>query len=226
MSKNLKNITLIGIDCLAIERLKLAADISERGIEFGAVKLLTSIPDSDPRVVRIDPITSIQEYSRFCIQDLAKYVDTDFALVIQHDGFILNPDAWTDEFLGYDYIGAPWWYMDDMNVGNGGFSLRSKKLLNLLQGADFITEFHPEDRTIARTYSKKLKENGIQYAPQSLAEKFSIEGASREEKIDADNTWNGQFGFHDLNATDISKWLEQHPEYSSIKNVLEEKYRR
>ena len=31
---------------------------------------------------------------------------TDFVLTIQHDGFILNPDAWRDDFFDYDYIGA------------------------------------------------------------------------------------------------------------------------
>lgn len=226
MKRNLSNVTLLGIDCVDIERLKLAADISENGIKFGAVKLLTSIPDTDSRVILIDPITSIEAYSHFCIRDLAKFVDTDFALVFQYDGFILNPDAWTDEFLNYDYIGAPWWYTDDMNVGNGGFSLRSKKLLEVLRDAEFITEFHPEDHHIARTYQKELKTHGIRYAPQSLAEKFSIEGTSKEEKLDANNVWDGQFGFHDLRATDISDWLKAHPEYPGISNVLEEQYLR
>jgi hypothetical protein len=226
MKRNLRNITLLGIDCIDIGRLKLAADICQEYFEFGAVKLLTSIPDLDPRIVSIDSITSIEAYSHFCIRELAKFVDTDFTLIFQHDGFILNPDAWTDEFLQYDYIGAPWWYMDDQNVGNGGFSLRSKKLLDVLHTADFVTEFHPEDHHIARTYHKELKIHGIRYAPQSLAEKFSIEGASKEEKLDANNVWNGQFGFHDLRATDISGWLKAHPGYSGISNVLEKQYLR
>ena len=35
------------------------------------------------------------------------------------------PEAWTDDFFNYDYIGATW---DDGVVGNGGFSWRSRKL--------------------------------------------------------------------------------------------------
>lgn len=86
------------------------------------------------------------------IKELNKYIETSYVLIIQYDGFILNPDAWTDEFLEYDYIGAPWWYTDDCNVGNGGFSLRSKKLLEILANDDSILETHPEDHHICRTY--------------------------------------------------------------------------
>ena len=37
----LKNVTLIGIDCLDLERLQLACDISTQEITFGSVKLLS-----------------------------------------------------------------------------------------------------------------------------------------------------------------------------------------
>ena len=55
-------------------------------------------------------------------------------LIIQHDGFILNHKAWDNEFLNYDYIGAPVYWMGNklIEVGNGGFSLRSKKLLKII----------------------------------------------------------------------------------------------
>ncbi len=48
------------------------------------------------------------------IKRINSYVATPFALVIQYDGFILNPDAWRDEFLDYDYIGAPWNFCSKM----------------------------------------------------------------------------------------------------------------
>ena len=86
------------------------------------------------------PIKNMKDYSRFMIYNLNEHVDSDFALTIQHDGFIINPNAWRDDFLDYDYIGAPWpWreqgfvtpFGEHISVGNGGFSLRSKKLLEL-----------------------------------------------------------------------------------------------
>ena len=103
MEKIISNITLIGVDCIDLERLKLAADISTKEISFGKVKLLSSIPSDDPRVVKISPIKSIKEYSDFMIKELDKYIDTDFALVFQYDGFVLNASAWSDDFLKYDY---------------------------------------------------------------------------------------------------------------------------
>ena len=36
---------------------------------------------------------------------------------------------WDPKFLNYDYIGALWPHYKENQVGNGGFSLRSKKLL-------------------------------------------------------------------------------------------------
>jgi hypothetical protein len=224
MKKSLKNVTLLGVDCVDIERLKIASDICQKYFDFGAVKLLTSIPDSDSRIIPIDPLLSIEEYSKFCIRSMSDFVNTEFVLIIQYDGFILNPDAWTDEFLQYDYIGSPWWYMDDNNVGNGGFSLRSKKLLDILKNSDFITQFQPEDHHICRTYSQELKNLGITYAPQKLAEKFGIEGVGKRLSPNGPRFWTDQFGFHSFRHTDISKWIEQNPEYPSIKETFEIKF--
>ena len=139
----LPNITLLGIDCVNVERLQCALDVSQKEIEFGAVKLLSSLPTDYKRLVKIPHINSIEDYSRFCAVELKNYVETKYVLLVQYDGFVLNPKSWTNEFLKYDYIGAPWlvadWSVKNFNfpvslfgktvVGNGGFSLRSKKFL-------------------------------------------------------------------------------------------------
>ena len=39
---------------------------------------------------------------------LKEYINSEHVLVIQDDGHIVNPDIWDDNFLDYDYIGAPW----------------------------------------------------------------------------------------------------------------------
>ena len=62
MKKELSNITLIGIDCVDLKRLQLAADISTKDISFGKVKLLTSIKSDDPRVIQIPHINSTKKY--------------------------------------------------------------------------------------------------------------------------------------------------------------------
>jgi hypothetical protein len=229
--KKLKGVTLLGIDCFNIERLIQAAHICQENFEFEEVKLLTSISSDHQDIVMIDPITSVEEYSKFILEKLDDYVDTPHVLLIQYDGFILNSEAWSDEFLQYDYIGAPWLVRDmsvnrfgfpkewlgQLVVGNGGFSLRSKKLLSLcskLTKESFFKKYHPEDLVISVYDRKLLEEQGIMFAPVPLAKQFSYEALNNN-----DYSWEDQFGFHGLTWTDISKWTREHPEYK-IDNTL------
>lgn len=193
VSLSLPNITLIGVDCKDVIRLLHAKDISCKEIKFGAVKMLSSIPN--PECILIEPLNTIEEYSEFMIKKLHKFVETEFCLVIQHDGYVLSWMAWNNEFLKYDYIGAPWeWYNDGMNIGNGGFSLRSKKLMEILAKDEMISETHPEDHVICRTYRKYLeKYHKINFPNLEIARKFSIEAYRASAPS---NIWSGQFGFH------------------------------
>ena len=172
----LPQVTLIGVDCVDVDRLLHAAAICQRSIQFGDVRMLTSIPHDHPSIIPIAPIMSRDAYSSFMIKGINTYVDTPFALVIQYDGFILNPDAWRDEFLDYDYIGAPWAEEEGLIVGNGGFSLRSKRLLELLQQDDTILDptdldppDAPEDWYICVMVRDYLEARGIRFAPVDLA---------------------------------------------------------
>jgi hypothetical protein len=212
MKKDLLDITLIGVDCIDLDRLKRAADICQKDFHFGKVVLLSSIKDDDPRVIWIPEIKSIEEYSEFCIKEMCKFVNTSHALIFQYDGFILNPSAWHDEFLTYDYIGSPWHHMGFVSVGGGGFSLRSRRLL------DFISKnyekiggkLHPEDLWICSTARHFLEKEGIKFAPVEVANRFSINGD--EHGV----VWDGEFGWHGIRDTDISKWTKKHPEYKNF----------
>ena len=238
MKRKLETVTLLGIDCVDLDRLVLAMNICQQEFEFAEVKILTSIDSERKDVVKIEPIKSIEEYSKFVLSELDKYVDTEHVLIVQYDGFILNPEAWSAEFLKYDYIGAPWlvgdWAVKDFDfpakllgqfvVGNGGFSLRSKKLLSLcakLFREDVLQRYHPEDTAICVYYRQLLEKSGVKFAPVVLAKQFSFEEESTENYH-----WDGQFGFHyGFSRTDISKWLEKNPEYilDKEKNILKEK---
>lgn len=227
MKIKLPRVTLMGIDCVNIERIQKALDISCEGIEFADVKLLTSLPTEDNRKVEIPHIGSIEDFSLFCLRDLVKYVDTDFVLLVQYDGFILNPNSWTDEFLSYDYIGAPWFIHEEFwfekylfprelfntkVIGNGGFSLRSKFYLEtsrkLLENGSF-DKYHPEDLVMCIWNRKIVEDSGVRFAPIDVAEKFSIEGE--------DHVYSNQFGFHGFPWTNIDKWIAEHPEHLLIK---------
>lgn len=225
MKKQLKNVTLLGVDCVDIERLILASEICQQNFDFAEVKLLTSINSDNKNIVPIKPITTIEDYSEFMISELNKYVNTDFVLLIQYDGFILNPDAWTDEFLNYDYIGAPWLVdnqsiqdfgfpkdsLGTLMVGNGGFCLRSKKFLSIceeLSREGKFSKYHPEDVSLCVWNRGLLEGRGTKFAPVEIAKQFSFETDNGEHKH-----WTTQLGFHGLTWTDISNWTDKHPEY-------------
>lgn len=136
--------------------------------------------DQDERIhhIQIDRFRSVEDYNHFIFKKVIGYINlyhTTHILVVQHDGYVINGDAWTDEFLLYDYIGAPWTYTDGRNVGNGGFSLRSTNLHRILQDDEFYLT-SPEDEKICRYYRQTLeKKYGIKFAPDALAHRFSFE---------------------------------------------------
>jgi ADP-heptose:LPS heptosyltransferase len=187
---HLPTVTLLAIDCYNYGAATAALKKSIEQCKFASVKLLTDIDlELDGiEVVQIPTIKSKEQYSLFVIKELYKYFDTDYVLIIQHDGYVLDGKVWKDEFLEYDYIGAPWLYTDGRNVGNGGFSLRSKLLQHALATDKKIEIVSPEDEIIGRMYRYYLEENyAIKFAPQELAESFSFELREPNQKT---------FGFH------------------------------
>ncbi len=128
------------------------------------------------RHIAIPPLAGRAAYSQFVIRELLRHIETEHVLLIQWDGYVVNPDAWSDEFLRHDYIGARWGFHDDAHcVGNGGFSLRSRRLLEALQDPA-IDRFEPEDVMICRDYRPLLESRyGIRFAPPELADRFSFE---------------------------------------------------
>lgn len=186
---SLPNVTLFGIDAHDPEGLKRAAEISQRDIEFGAVKIITErlFPAKDNAEGRLN-------YSKFMIRNLNEHFETSHVLTIHADGYVLNPEAFKEEWLQYDYIGATWDFYNEHMVGNGGFSLRSKKLCSILALDNTITEYHPEDMIICRTHRAYLESKyGIKFAPVEVAKKFSIEGWGLAPTF---RVYNNEFGFH------------------------------
>jgi hypothetical protein len=111
---------------------------------------------------------------------------------VQWDGYVLCADAWNPAFRDYDYIGARWPFVSDhMTVGNGGFSLRSRRFLTALMDSRFPADpSHNADWLTCRIYRPVLEaEYGIRYAPGKIADQFSHELAAPSGPT---------FGFHGL----------------------------
>ena len=156
-------------------------------------------------------------YGSFVIQSLSQYIDTPYVLIVQRDGFISNPFSWNNTFLNYDYIGARWPIYDndpkrnreDRCVGNGGFSIRSKKLLDLCsKNADqMLPSEIPEDLLICIEYRDYFEQNQCLFAPIDLADAFSAEYTP----------YSGQFGFHGPGIREIL-----YPKYPDL-NVVNQR---
>ena len=212
----LPEVTLVSVSSVEFAETELALRISSNDIEFGAVKFLCSedwIP-ADPKIqmVKIIPLDFIG-YSHFILQNLADYIDTPYCLVVQADGFVLNASKWNPLFLDYDYIGAPWpldlklqpgnipLILKDNSVGNGGFSLRSKKLLLETQKINLSDMTFPtasEDLIICHFLLERMRNVGIQFPTPELAATFSV------ESIDAayGQSPATSFGFHGKKTRD------------------------
>lgn len=207
MKLNLDNVTIISINGRDPENSAKAINISCEKINFKEKIIITNkdLHFSNIKNINVGNLKSLEDYNIFCIKEIYKYINTDYCLFVQPDGFVVNPNLWTDFFYEYDYIGAPWNEQLTKSVlaktnmqgtvknivGNGGFSFRSKKLLIETSKLEYENPELEEDVMISALHRKTLKENGIKYAPVSLAQQFSLESYINEKSIIGNS-----FGFH------------------------------
>lgn len=174
-------VTLVCLTDFKLDEHKKAIDNSTKQIGFEKILHITDVK-----------LGSVAAYDTYVAKELAPRIDTSHALLIQHDGYVLNGSAWDDKFLEYDMVGAPWyWQPASMN---SGCMLISKKLLTELQSPEYepITPF---DLTLFKEYRTKLEEKGFKFAPPEVSSRFSVEN----------QPYTGSFAWHGENAF----WGEQ-----------------
>lgn len=194
--RTIPHVTLCCVDARNHELAVRALERCRHDLEFARTILLTDAlppnvhvpPGID--VIASGPIESHDAYSEIMLRHLYRHITTPHVLVTQWDGYIIHPEIWTDDFLDCDYIGAPWPNgHGGYSVGNGGFSLRSRKLLEALQDDRFSVRTDAEDVTICGLHRASLETRyGIRFGSVELARRFSYEmGPLPIEKT---------FGFH------------------------------
>lgn len=160
-------------------------EISQLGVNFGAAKIIWD-----------EKIRSIDDWNRKIIYELHHYVGTDYAMLIHADGYVINPSAWQDCFLDYDYVGAPWPLPRDdysyrtstgelVRVGNS-VSLRSRQIMELpsslgLEWKSYYGNTN-EDGFLCVHNRQNLIEAGCKFAPLNVAKYFSKEHEIEENK--------------------------------------------
>jgi len=139
MLKHLDSVTLVAVASVEVEATAKALEFSTKKLSFEKVLLLSHYnPLTDSTIyehIQIGPFGSVKEWGKFVVFELYKYIQTQYIILVHADGFIVNPEAWDDNFLQYDYIGAPWpipkdtfsyrdYYGNIIRMGNS-ISLRS-----------------------------------------------------------------------------------------------------
>jgi hypothetical protein len=216
MKLKLKNVTLFIYENRDIQLAIDTINICKFYADFGSIKFISNKKiDYEHAVYDSFNVNSLESYSNFILKKLNIYIETDYALLIQTDGHILNSEAWTDEFYDYDYIGAPWFFNNPPTVGNGGFSLRSRKLLNalhiILPNIDYNT-LHPHEDYVICVQLRHILENNfkIKFAPVELADRFSVETKGK--------WYPTTFGFHNYKFVNPEKdgWIDPLKENTCI----------
>lgn len=181
---SLPNVTLVAVTSVKKPEHEEALKISQQGIKFGDVKLL------DLKTYNIN------DWNKAIIYELPKHIKTDYCILVHADGYIINPEIWSDSWLDWDYIGAPWplprddfSYRDSKNiiqrVGNS-VSLRSKRLLDLPNQLNLEWKafhgFTNEDGFICVNYRHIYEQHGMKFAPLEVAKYFSKEHEMPENR--------------------------------------------
>lgn len=138
-----------------------------------------------------------RSYSTFIMHCLYAFIETDFCLVVQDDGWVLNGNNWKDDYYNYDYIGGithagmvgnqihlHFTWVDKQNpilVLNGGFSLRSRRFLEAPNKHGIAQIFSPEihvwneDIQLSCIRRELFESLGYRIAPDHVAKEFSLE---------------------------------------------------
>lgn len=162
------------------------------------------------------------EYSWFMMFALWRVIETEYALIVQDDGWVLDANNWRDEYFDYDYVGPTthvgrvdtaqgtrwldhYTWSHEVNkpgtvvmpVLNGGFCLRSRRMLRALVDHPHIkveipppdavkgdplqmswSNFAPnEDVQLTTLLRPSLEAVGLKFAPIDACLRFGIEHA-------------------------------------------------
>ena len=189
----LPNVTLMCMTSVKVMESVKAMKYSMRQIDFGdAVFISHKKPIYLPSSIRFSytsKLTDIDCFNYKMLYELGEHIHTDYVMIVHYDGFVVNPHMWRDEFLDYDYIGAPWPVPNDdftyrdingnlCRVGNC-VGIRSKRLLDFPKEKKLPFEadhgnFH-EDGFLCVKNRHLVEAAGMRIAPLEVAKYFSHE---------------------------------------------------
>jgi hypothetical protein len=192
MTLDLSRITLLFVATQAHAITKRVIDDCLTKANFGDVLIYSDQPElitvPGARYEIVPDFPDKKEAGYFYYSEAMNKVETDFALMLEWDGGICDPTKWLPEFFNYDYVGAPWNMRrgDPYDVGNGGFTLISKRFGHFI--CDNAKDYPAyTDMDVCRNNRQFYDGAGFKWPDRSLASCFSWELGPRNPN---------NFGFH------------------------------
>ena len=229
MVLELKEVTLVCLDTRNIGVALHSMSSSLSHAQFGESILFTSKALCSEDVINeakilgiklefIPELKSITEYSYFILTKLDKYIHTNYCLLTQWDSWVIDSKFWDSDFLNYDYIGAIWPHYSENKIGNGGFSLRSKRLLEstrhfIMSNSDFLTPLIEDDYICRQNRNIFEEKYQIKFPTNEIANKFSVEGNGTPLK---------SFGFHGM--SNFNFVIKKDSDLKRLINKLSDEY--
>jgi hypothetical protein len=160
--------------------LVIIGNTNKKLMSFALEKTISCLPRYDEIIVfsdeEIDLSTryklyklpepfGIMQYSEFVTKELNNFIETDYCMTVQYDGFAVNKERWNDNFLNFDFLGTPVSPLHDpmyisltrietdlvdindvikkseWKTGGGGFNIKSKKFLEVCSKDEEIRAF-------------------------------------------------------------------------------------
>ena len=185
----LPSVTLTLYEGRAYELASLAIKDMMSRIEFAEVIVYSDRKPSVDGVRWIETPPAPREHSTEMVTEWSgRAVNTPHFIQAQWDSGILQPEMWSDEFLEYDFVGAPWGMVGDNLVGCGGFALYSRRLIgHLFENRDRFPS-HASDTFLCRVYRQALEKDGFRWPSVEVANRFAYERCGNKKA----------FGYHGI----------------------------
>ena len=150
-----------------------------------------------------DNLTPIEYSILIADKEFYHNIPSDVFLIFQTDSMIFKENKnLINEYLKYDYVGAPW--KSDNNIGNGGLSLRRKsKMLEIIENVNY--EFNYED-----IYFCLQNKVYVNKPTLEEAKKFSIETIFNETSFGVHNCWKH------LNNQELNYLIDKYPDLQTL----------
>jgi len=135
-------------------------------INYEFINNLCKEINTNIKIIKLDHDNlSVNEYSNFlCTIEFWELLKGDKILIYQEDSCIFKKNI--EDFIYWDYIGAPFIKKSGNNnndVGNGGFSLRTRKIM-----IDVIKTIELQDTILNSRIMNHMKISRLEYCPEDV----------------------------------------------------------